>query len=535
MYSRSIFSIIFSVFVISFLNCSGQPKKIIELKTTLTSIISQYKAKIGIAVIDLETHDTLTINNDFKYPMQSVYKFPLALAVLHQVDEKKILLQQQVHINREDLRPETWSPLKVKYPEGNIDMTVAELLNYTVSQSDNNGCDILFKLLGGTKTVNNYIHQLGIKKISIAATEEEMGKAWQVPYTNWTEPLAMTKLIEGFYNIKYLSDSSNSFLMKLMIESSNSAKRLKGLLPDNIVVAHKTGTSNTNEKGITAAVNDVGIINLPNGKHIAISVFVSNSSEKFETNEKIIAEISKAVFDYFTAESNTYFEKHLSISKTNDTLPYRLLSPLNENSSIKYPLLVYLHGSGSRGNDNEAPVNKLSSGFTDSLNRINFPCYILVPQCPQNDSWVVFPNFSKSISTTDTPTKACKQTLDLIHELIQTKNIDSHRIYLTGFSMGGEGTFDLLTREPELFACAVPLASVADTSKANLISNIPIWAFHGDLDKVNDVKYTRIMIEAIERKGGNPNYTEIKGVGHDCRNEAYLNEKLWKWVFEQHN
>jgi predicted peptidase len=504
-----------------------------ELKTTLTSIISQYKAKIGIAVIDLETHDTLTINNDFKYPMQSVYKFPLAIAVLHQVDEKKISLQQKVHINKKDLRPETWSPLKVKYPEGNIDMTVAELLNYTVSQSDNNGCDILFKLVGGTITVNSYIHKLGIKNISIAATEEEMSKSWDVPYTNWTEPLAMTKLLEGFYNKKYLSAASNNFLMKLMIESSNSAKRLKGLLPDNIVVAHKTGTSNTNEKRITAAVNDVGIITLPNGKHIAISVFVSNSSEKFETNEKIIAEISKAVFDYFTGESNTYFEKHLSISKTNDTLPYRLLSPLNENSSIKYPLLVYLHGSGSRGNDNEALVNKLAPGFTDSLNRINFPCYILVPQCPQNDSWVLFPDFPNSIATTDTPTKACKQTLELIHHLIQTKNIDSDRIYLTGFSLGGEGTFDMISREPDLFACAVPLASVADTSKAKFVKNIPLWAFHGSDDNVNDIKYSKMMVDAIIKAGGTPKFTIVENCKHDCRNAAYENSEIWKWMFEQ--
>ncbi len=158
----------------------------------------------------------------------------------------------------------------------------------------------------------------------------------------------------------------------------------------------------------------------------------------------------------------------------------------------------------------------------------------MIPQCPENDVWVSSPGFPNNLTASDEPTLAAKSVLALIHQLIATKNIDTTRIYLKGYSMGGEGTFDLLTREPKLFACVVPLASVADTSKANLISDIPIWVFHGDSDIVNDVKYTRIMIEAIKKKCGNPDYTEINNVGHDCRNEAYLNEKLWKWEFEQH-
>lgn len=217
-----------------------------------------------------------------------------------------------------------------------------------------------------------------------------------------------------------------------------------------------------------------------------------------------------------------------------DSIPYRLVYPEKQIQTEKYPLLVYLHGMGARGNDNEKPLEKFSVFFSDSTTSNKFPCYILIPQCPENDVWVSFPNFPNSLSVSAEPTHAAQSVLALIHHLIVAKNIDTTRIYLTGYSMGGEGTFDLLAREPKLFACGVPLASVADTSKAKLPERIPIWAFHGSDDKVNDVKYSRMMIEAIKKTGGNPNYSEIKGRGHDCRNDAYMNKDLWKWMFKQH-
>lgn len=270
------------------------------LQKTLHSIASAYQARIGIALTVIEDNSTVTVNNRYRYPMQSVYKFPLALAVLHQVDQKKLSLDQKIHIGKDDLKPNTWSPLREKYPQGNLDLTLADLLEYTVSQSDNNTCDVLFRLMNGTTAVERYIHGLGIKNIAIQATEEEMAKGFDVQYTNWTEPLAMTTLLKSFFVDNYLSEASRSFLFRLMVESSNSSQRLKGLLPENIVVAHKTGTGNSEPAAI---VNDVGIITLPDGRHIALSVFIDGSKEKFEINEKIIATISKTVFDFYSQQS----------------------------------------------------------------------------------------------------------------------------------------------------------------------------------------------------------------------------------------
>jgi beta-lactamase class A len=273
----------------------------IVLRHRLDSIVNLYKGDIGVALMDIESKDTLTINNAHHYPMQSTYKFPLAIYILRQVTLAKLSLKQKVHISKEELHPKTWSPLREKYPEGNIDLTLGELIDYTVRKSDNNTCDILFRLAGGTKNVDQYVHNSSFKQIAIAATEAEMAAAWDVQYTNWTEPYTMVSLLEFFYNMHYNSSASytQGFLMKIMLASENSPKRIKGLLPQGTVVAHKTGTSNTNEKGITAAVNDIGIITLPNGKHLAIAVYVSNTTETNETSERIIAEIAKASFDYF--------------------------------------------------------------------------------------------------------------------------------------------------------------------------------------------------------------------------------------------
>lgn len=269
------------------------------LRQKLEHLVQPYRATIGVAIVGIEDGDTVTINNEHHYPMQSAYKFPLAMAVLHQVDQGKLSLIQKVHISKKDIRP-TWSPMRTKYPKGNVDLTVGELLEYTVAQSDNNSCDVLFRLVQGTENVERYIRDLGIQNMAITATEEEMSKHWEVQYTNWTTPLAMAQLLDVFYQKKPLSETSSAFLTKIMTESANSSNRIKGLLPVGTVVAHKTGTSDTNERGKTAATNDVGIITLPNGKHIAIAVFVSDSMETHETNEKIIADIAKTTFDYFT-------------------------------------------------------------------------------------------------------------------------------------------------------------------------------------------------------------------------------------------
>jgi beta-lactamase class A len=272
-----------------------------ELRPELMKIVNSYKATIGIGLIHIETGDSLDVNNHIRFPMLSVYKFPLAIAVLDMVDKGELSLKQTYRVTKADLLDETWSPLKKEFPNGEVDLTIAQLLNYSVSQSDNIACDILFKLAGGTESVDKYIHGLGISGMAIKATEHEMRAGWKILYTNWSKPMQMSRLLEGFYKQQYLSDSSNTFLMKLMVESSNDPARIKALLPEGTIVAHKTGTSDQRGK-IYDACNDVGIIFLPDGTHVVLSVFVSKSEEDYDNSRKLIAEISKAVFDYYTRQ-----------------------------------------------------------------------------------------------------------------------------------------------------------------------------------------------------------------------------------------
>lgn len=272
------------------------------LKNRLETIIAGYRATVGICMQGPESQDTLSINGSRHFPMQSVYKFPIALAILHEVDKGKLSVDQKVMIRKADLRPNTWSPIREKYPDGNISMSLEELLGYTVSRSDNNGCDILLRLAGGTARVNHYMHSLGIKDIAVAATEAEMATGWNVQFNNRATPTAAVQLLQLFYNGKILSVKSRALLLKIMTETSTGSKRLKGLLPEGTTVAHKTGTSNTNDAGLTAATNDIGFITLPDGRHFTIAVFITDTYENGETNEHIIAAVAKAAWDYFTGK-----------------------------------------------------------------------------------------------------------------------------------------------------------------------------------------------------------------------------------------
>lgn len=270
-----------------------------KLKSEIEIISKQANGIVGVGVMDLQTKETLLINQDHKFPMQSTFKFPLAIAVLDLVDKGKYKLDQKIHVKKAQLDQETHSPMRDKRPNQDFDITIGELLSYSVSESDNNACDILFELAGGTKKVNDYIHSLGVKDIAIVATEKEMKAGWEVQYTNYARPSAYLQLLQIAYERKKLSKSSHDFLWKTLVEGPTGLKRIKGQLPKGTEVAHKTGTSGTNDKGITAATNDAGIIKLPNGKAIAVVVFVSDAAANSDTRELVIARIAKAVWDYY--------------------------------------------------------------------------------------------------------------------------------------------------------------------------------------------------------------------------------------------
>jgi len=270
-----------------------------ELRQQIKDIIKPVKGIVGVSLMGLETRDTLSINGDARLVLHSVMKFPIALTVLHLVDSGVLKLDQKIHFKKRDMVKNTHSPLRDKYPDGDVDVTIADVLGYMVSQSDNIACDVLMKKIGGPKTVQDYMLRIGIRGIAVRTYEQEMASSWELQYTNWCKPKEMTVLLDRFYKGDIVSKSSTDFLYKIMLETSTGPKRLKGLLPATMPVAHKTGTSPTNDAGLSPATNDVGIITLPNGKHLAISVFVCNSTDDEATREGTIAKVAKAAVDFY--------------------------------------------------------------------------------------------------------------------------------------------------------------------------------------------------------------------------------------------
>jgi beta-lactamase class A/beta-lactamase class A VEB len=271
------------------------------LRANIEQIINSKNAVVGVAIKGMENQDTLSINGNKHFPLQSVFKLPISLTMLVEIDKGNFSFDQKIEIKKSELLPGLWSPIREKYPEGST-LTIAEILEYTITLSDNVGCDKLLKLIGGPQAVETYFLNNYFKDISLKINEETMQNNWDLQFQNWTTPKEANRILQAFYENKdsLLSQKSYDFVWELMKATRTGKNRLKGQLPAETIVAHKTGWSGTNiTTGITAAVNNIGIIFLPNGKYFIISVFVTESKENLETNEKIISDIAKAAWDYF--------------------------------------------------------------------------------------------------------------------------------------------------------------------------------------------------------------------------------------------
>ena len=290
---------IFLIITLLFINLQLKAQSTQHLKKQLQEIIAQKNATVGISIKGIEDKDTLSINGNLNMPMMSVFKFHIALAALHQVDKGKLRLDQKFFIKKDELHENTWSPMRDDYPNGNIFLTLDQLLRYTVSHSDNNGCDILLNLVGGCENVQRFITQQGIKDITIKVNEQQM-RTWDNLYVNTTTPIATTLLLEKFYQGKILKQETSTYLYQIMVETSRGITWMKAGLPQGTELAHRTGISNTNEQNLRAAMNDIGIVKLPNGHHFALSIYLMNITEKREDSEKLIADITKATWKYFS-------------------------------------------------------------------------------------------------------------------------------------------------------------------------------------------------------------------------------------------
>jgi beta-lactamase class A len=292
------YSATFLLLLLSFI-ASAQNSNHKHLRAEITRLAKSTSGKVGVSIKLLEDNDTLSFNNGQHYPMQSVFKFPIAVSLLRAVDRDGISLDQKVLITKAELH-KTVSALREKYPEGNVEVSIREILTDMVTLSDNNACDILMKLLGGPEKITKDIHSIGVSHLQIKGNEAEMQADWGLQYKSWSTPSAQVQLLGLIFKRAVLSKKSNDLLMQLMLSTYVASGRIRAGLPKGTPLAHRSGTSGTNEQGLSPATNDVGIITLPDGRHLAVAIFLMDSYSDARKRDLLIADIAKAAYDEFS-------------------------------------------------------------------------------------------------------------------------------------------------------------------------------------------------------------------------------------------
>jgi beta-lactamase class A len=234
--------------------------------------------------------------------MQSVFKLPLALTVLHQVEQRTLSLDQPVRFLPQDRIPRAYSPLQDQHPNGGVDVPLRELLRLDVSLSDNVAADILLRLVGGPEVVNTYVAALGVSGFHLQDSEAVLHHEVSAQYRNWFEPAGAVQLLRAISDNSPLTREHTDLLLGWMTPAVPT-KRLDGDLPAGTRVAHKSGTSGV-DNGLAHATNDIGLIPLPDGGRIAIAVFVTDSTADEATRERVIARIARAAYDASSQSAN---------------------------------------------------------------------------------------------------------------------------------------------------------------------------------------------------------------------------------------
>ena len=229
-----------------------------------------------------------------------------------------------------------------------------------------------------------------------------------------------------------------------------------------------------------------------------------------------------------SAQDLSQYEKEKIVFKT-DTLNYRILKPLNYNPNKQYPVHLFLHGAGERGNDNKSQLVHGAKLFLKKENREQFNSWVIFPQAPKNDWWGYKDPYKFAYNVKES--NAMSLVIKFMDEFIKREDVNQNKVYVSGLSMGGMGTFVILNLRPEMFAAATPICGDGDpNSVKNYSKKVPIWIFHGSDDTVVSPKKSLKMANAIIDSGGSPKITFYENVGHDSWNNAFSEEDFLKWI-----
>lgn len=232
-------------------------------------------------------------------------------------------------------------------------------------------------------------------------------------------------------------------------------------------------------------------------------------------------------------EHRDRFEARQYVDADGARLLYRLLRPQNYAPQVRYPLVLFLHGAGERGDDNVRQLVHGMNQFASDQIMAEHPCFVMAPQCPAGQKWVDMDWSAPRGDMPAEPAPAMRLACATLDALQKEFSIDPARVYVTGLSMGGYGTWDAIARYPDRFAAAVPICGGGDPAQAQKMARTPVWAFHGGKDGVVKPQRSREMVEAIKAAGGTVKYTEYPDAGHNAWTATYENPEFFTWLFAQ--
>jgi len=271
------------------------------LHQQIAEIAKDAKGTVYVACALPEAKLDCGLNEHGHPPMQSTFKFPLAMAVLHQIELGKFQLDQPIRFLKSD-RSVTFSPLQDEFPEADVDVPLRKLIKLSVETSDNTATDIELRLIGGPAVLQQYLDSLGLAAIHQQDSEHTLHSDQKLQYRDYAEPTAMVALLRRIADHSPLSPEHTALLNSWMLEVTSGPQRIKGLLPAGTPVAHKTGSSGE-ELGMIPATNDVGLITLPDGRRLAVAIFVTDAHADQATCEAVIARIAQAIYSDAVAKA----------------------------------------------------------------------------------------------------------------------------------------------------------------------------------------------------------------------------------------
>lgn len=254
------------------------------------------QGRVGVSATVLESHLLFSYHGGRNFPMQSVYKLPIAISALHRVEDGKLKLDQLVKVEESDLIPPAGhSPLRDKHRKGG-EFTLEDLLRRAIVDSDGSASDVLLRLVGGTREVRRYLKEAGLKSIRVMHTEAQLIDDTQAQYQDSTKPDTAVELLIELQQGKLLNESNTALLLGWMRGTDTGHDRIRAKLPAGTVVADKTGSSGSYDR-LTPATNDIGLVTFPDGRHMAIAIFVTDSKANTAIRNGTIAGIAEEIWD----------------------------------------------------------------------------------------------------------------------------------------------------------------------------------------------------------------------------------------------